>query len=337
MAHEKCRQALLAVDTETYRLVGNVPVDEYEPGMLESVDGGTTATIIALLDGATLVMAQVGDSSALLGGTIRGDEGDDEVAFEELMEEHSATNVKEYVRVKESGPRGQALNFVYDVHDLIEKGKLDQCAIFKKSNGQFEMDVRSKRLAEVHGTPAKNARGDLPAILLTPENDEPPFESMEPQSLAMTRSLGDFYMHTFGVTWKPEVISVDLAEQCGELDHLTLILCSDGIWDLWEYEQVFQAIVSAPKNGQQSFETARKFFEASIVKGTEMFEDTADNMTGIVVYLHPKGIKAPDPSTVGSTKPLRTDRQGVPLEPPEPPKPEPKKPPAKAARGDFSV
>ena len=156
--------------------------------MLESVDGGTTATIIALLDGATLVMAQVGDSSALLGGTIGGGDDDAEVAFEELMEEHSATNVKEYVRVKESGPRGQALNFVYDVHDLIEKGKLDQCAIFKKSNGQFEMDVRSKRLAEVHGTPAKNARGDLPAILLTPENDEAPFESMEPQSLAMTRS-----------------------------------------------------------------------------------------------------------------------------------------------------
>lgn len=28
----------------------------------------------------------------------------------------------------------------------------------------------------------------------------------------MTRSIGDYYMHRFGISWKPEVISVDLAE-----------------------------------------------------------------------------------------------------------------------------
>ena len=31
--------------------------------------GGTTVTVIALVDGATLLHAQVGDSSALLGGS----------------------------------------------------------------------------------------------------------------------------------------------------------------------------------------------------------------------------------------------------------------------------
>ena len=60
-------------------------------------------------------------------------------------------------------------------------------------------------MPQAHGTPAKNARGDLPAILLTP-----PAEDAEPQSLAMTRSLGDFYLQKFGVTCVPEVISVDL-------------------------------------------------------------------------------------------------------------------------------
>ena len=29
-------------------------------------------------------------------------------------------------------------------------------------------------------------------------------------------------------------------------------------------------------------------------RGTEMFEDTADNMTGIVVYLNPAGVKKKD-------------------------------------------
>ena len=74
-----------------------VEVDEFEDERgeqrMDAVDGGTTATIIAVLDGATLVIAQVGDSSALLGGMIKeGDEGEGEVTFHELMEEHAATN-----------------------------------------------------------------------------------------------------------------------------------------------------------------------------------------------------------------------------------------------------
>lgn len=226
------------------------------------------------------------------------------------MEEHAATNVKEYERVHEqSGSRGRKLRFVYDVQDLIETGKMKpgDDEIFKKSAGQWELSTKNKRLAEVNGVPKKNERGDLPAILLTPDEDTAPFETMEPQSLAMTRSLGDFYMHTFGVIWKPEVISIDLAEQCAELEHLTLILCSDGIWDLWEYEDVFQAISSPPKAGLQSTELAKKFFEGSITRGGEMFEDTADNMTGLVVYLNPKGIKkapekAPPPSRATPTR-----------------------------------
>ena len=59
------------------------------------------------------------------------------------------------------------------------------------------MSTGAKRKAEVHGALAKNARGDLPAILLTPDED-PTYGEIEPQSLAMTRSIGDFYMQTFG-------------------------------------------------------------------------------------------------------------------------------------------
>ena len=44
------------------------------------------------------------------------------------------------------------------------------------------------------------------------------------------------------MTWKPEVLSVDLSEVGAKLEHLTLILASDGVWDLWEYEDVFQSI-----------------------------------------------------------------------------------------------
>ena len=56
---------------EVLRLVDGVPTDTYEDEdgqtRMEAADGGTTATVICLLDGATLVHAQVGDSSAILG------------------------------------------------------------------------------------------------------------------------------------------------------------------------------------------------------------------------------------------------------------------------------
>ena len=41
---------------------------------VEVADGGTTATVVALVDGASLVVAQVGDSTALLGGRLDDNE-----------------------------------------------------------------------------------------------------------------------------------------------------------------------------------------------------------------------------------------------------------------------
>ena len=83
----------------------------------------------------------------------------------------------------------------------------------------------------------------------------------------------------------------DLLAECvggalsvADLANLTLILCSDGVWDLWEYEDVFQSIVSPPDAaGKQTTRAAEEFFKRSVARGTEMFESTADNMTGVVV------------------------------------------------------
>lgn len=155
-----------------------------------------------------------------------GTDAHGEVTFEELIEEHSATNAAEFERVITSGDRGKMLRFVYDVPVLIDEANAP--SIFKKGALGYELDAKSKRLAEIHGTPAKNARGDLPAILLSPEGD-PEYGAVESQSLAMTRSIGDYYMQTFGVTWRPEVVSVDLGEVIQELEHLTLIIASDGV------------------------------------------------------------------------------------------------------------
>ena len=66
------------------------------------------------------------------------------------------------------------------------------------------------------------------------------------------------------------------------LEHLTLILCSDGVWELWEYEQVFEAIVSPPERSVQSTDKAKAFFEQCIVQGTEMVRGHGRQLTGVV-------------------------------------------------------
>ena len=225
--------------------------------------------------------------------------------------------------------------------------------------GSYILDVRSKRVAEasratstpaiphppraisraishdlaqVHDTPAKNVRGDLPTVILTPDDDE-----REMHSLAMTRSIGDYYMQTFGVTWRPEVISVDLhevrtisrdlaaglggcapvagarahswprdrcARSCTTLrsfspptaygtygserrDRAEIVLRSgrDHTEITLRYDEAFDSIMRPPGAADDHDAAARAFFRDSLARGVETFEDTADNMTAIVVYL----------------------------------------------------
>ena len=41
------------------------------------------------------------------------------------------------------------------------------------------------------------------------------------------------------------------------------------MWDLWEYEDVFQGIVNPPSGGKQSTHVAKAFFNKSVERGAE--------------------------------------------------------------------
>lgn len=129
---------------------------------------GMRATYFALVQPLLFLGHQVGDSIGLLGGTIAASEDGEvltlclstpdspeyldfhhtmtQVTFEELMAEHSASNVDEYSRVQ-SHHQGHRLQFVYDTPGLIDEGEAP--AVFKKVNGVFQLDVGARRLAEV--------------------------------------------------------------------------------------------------------------------------------------------------------------------------------------------
>jgi len=115
----------------------------------------------------------------------------------------------------------------------------------------------------------------------------------------MTRSLGDYYLHRFGVSWEPEVQVIDLEQVCGSLRCPVLCLGSDGIWDLWTYDEVFQQLVTdGPPSARR--ERALHFMRANEQKGADEFGDSADNMTGIFVFFDPPDevVEEPPPGTV---------------------------------------
>ena len=52
-------------------------------------------------------------------------------------------------------------------------------------------------------------------------------------------SLGDFYAHHHGVTHEPETRVLSLASLVDKgVPCSHLYLASDGVWDLWKFEQV---------------------------------------------------------------------------------------------------
>ena len=90
--------------------------------------------------------------------------------------------------------------------------------------------------------------------------------TVEEHSIAMTRSLGDFYAHTVGVSCLPDVRVVQLEEVLREhqWDRCSLLLASDGVWDLWKYDEV--ADLTVPKTSRALLSTAGAFCELTRAK-----------------------------------------------------------------------
>eukprot|EP00316_Scyphosphaera_apsteinii_P000643 CAMPEP_0119312380 /NCGR_PEP_ID=MMETSP1333-20130426/26209_1 /TAXON_ID=418940 /ORGANISM="Scyphosphaera apsteinii, Strain RCC1455" /LENGTH=555 /DNA_ID=CAMNT_0007316991 /DNA_START=1 /DNA_END=1668 /DNA_ORIENTATION=+ len=304
----------------------------------DAAEGGTTATVAALVKGR-LIVAAVGDSSSLLLG--RNSQGG--VVHELLVPEHSPSNPAELTRVRAMPSVGEQVRFAYDCPDgtLID--------IFD-SNGRLE--ATAEKRADELDCAVKNCRGDLSSGVFIPSVwvmlPSPPLEmfgfiltvnslnktpaacgdynlqdvhegnidnekgegqrvKIDEQTIAMTRSLGDSYAHHFGLSHEPEVRELLLTDLLHhrEWRACMLMLASDGVWDLWKFDEVGDRLlppVSCRYNGVNNdaqpacvswtaptmLESAvRQFCEYNRAKGEDFFGETADNFTGVLVDLAP--------------------------------------------------
>lgn len=199
--------------------------------------GGTTASIVVILDGGRKIWtANVGDSSVALGAKQDGVriKRSDLLELQEddanngpeapntrtksksrattgssnftgstkvviLTGDHSPDNKREFLRARafrpcESDHNEPELRFLFDSSDPRFKRK-----------SIFHVDAKSGDLTQSKkGDYLKNVRDEWATLVATP------MESLFPDSLAFTRSLGDFHIHTYGVSCEPSVCELSL-------------------------------------------------------------------------------------------------------------------------------
>jgi hypothetical protein len=105
-----------------------------------------------------------------------------------------------------------------------------------------------------------------------------------------------------GVTHLPEVQAIDLApiferlatnQGDAPLPLVSVVICSDGVWDNWTYEDVtkfvmdpscMNAVACGVDGGRR---VTASFMQRNGIYAKRNFGSQADNATGIVIYLSP--------------------------------------------------
>ncbi|OQR95986.1 hypothetical protein ACHHYP_17389 [Achlya hypogyna] len=286
------------------------------------VQGGTTASIVVILHGRTILCANVGDSVTLLSSASAVVPDTSWKALESIARIHNATgprcsppadlvaeparpplllmltgdhspeSLNEFNMVAKARhiphqPHVPELMFLYDgiVPGTTAAGKrmtlrekhqlLERRPVFVVQNRDIH------RAAE--GSYYKNIRQEWASLCCTPA------KAKYHESLAFTRSLGDFYMHHYGLTHEPDIFQVDLdrLNHSGCTPAFNVIVASDGIWDSWKYGEAAAFVTEALTTGDAA-DAARRLLQRNKEVAHGIFGSQVDNMTAIVCSIRLK-------------------------------------------------
>mmetsp|Transcript_1369 Transcript_1369/g.1512 ORF Transcript_1369/g.1512 Transcript_1369/m.1512 type:complete len:433 (+) Transcript_1369:504-1802(+) len=249
-----------------------------------NVHGGTTATVVIIFGGRRIIVANVGDSTALFGGRDK----DGNIIVKELSGEHSPESEEEFVRVRDTQPSAEdsrypKLRFVYDMFDKYQTPKHQCPKIFEV--GQTSSTIKKTGT----GYYFKNVRNEWATLVTTPPGAR--FQD----ALAFTRSLGDLHLHVYGVSHVPEVNEYDLSELHGSDDKQcsVMFVCTDGVWDNWKFEDIVEktledSLIQKTLEGNDAQQLADKMMMENLKLAKHHFGSQADNMTGILCLVNPE-------------------------------------------------
>jgi len=197
------------------------------------VHGGTTCTIVCVIRTETkwrIVCSNTGDSDALLLSRKPSRLPHDNNKCKHLSVDHSPDNADEYLRIKAlpTDEYPTKLLFVYDQANTCRKF---ECPIVFLDDGTKDPKYVKNPWGN-HLRPT-NVRYDPAVYAVSPYG-----VSHDITCIAMTRSLGDFYAHQFGLTNTPSVTfnALDIWNEDGEPNEFIVTVGSDGVWDCWKWD-----------------------------------------------------------------------------------------------------
>jgi len=198
------------------------------------VHGGTTCTIVCVIRTKTkwrIVCSNTGDSDALLLSRKPSKLPHDNNKCKHLSVDHSPDNADEYLRIKElpTDEYPTKLLFIYDQANTCRKF---ECPIVFLEDGTKDPKYVKNPWGN-HLRPT-NVRYDPAVYAVSPYG-----VSHDITCIAMTRSLGDFYAHQFGLSNVPSVTfnELEIWNADGEANEFIVTVGSDGIWDCWKWDE----------------------------------------------------------------------------------------------------
>eukprot|EP01029_Cantina_marsupialis_P026947 TRINITY_DN7393_c0_g1_i1.p1 TRINITY_DN7393_c0_g1~~TRINITY_DN7393_c0_g1_i1.p1 ORF type:complete len:454 (-),score=130.42 TRINITY_DN7393_c0_g1_i1:783-2144(-) len=275
-------------------------------GRWSCIHGGTTATVVAIIDGQKMISANCGDSGVLMCGVaspISCDFADSPPSttpieckplppstfnefsfstslFTHLSADHSPESFSEFDRIRrfrhqmENGNIPEAM-FVYDSMKVFKS----------RCKSIFETDVHGIPRKTNNGGYYKNVRDEWASFVATPPHAK--FQD----ALAFTRSLGDFHLHTYGVSCEPDVFVCDLTQGDWANDKsAAVIVASDGVWDNWTFEEINTYLLDPEfaKKARDSVNAqavAEDLLTENLQRAFRNFGTQADNMTAVLCYI----------------------------------------------------
>ena len=229
------------------------------------VRGGTTLTVTIIYPDGIVVTGNLGDSDAKLFARRS-------MKMQSITEEHDVLNSTDCLTITAShSPASyreknlielnadvRGMMYLYDTMNKIRP------PIFDESNKM----VDPKSLSHQYRLYFKNTSKEFASLIMTP--------GREPQSLAYTRSIGDYGLVPYGKTHKPSVSRFVL--QPGDY----FLVASDGFWDVHQNEVVGRCLLGKPELSME--EKIRTLFDATSVEKSP-FGETQDNTTVIAVRI----------------------------------------------------
>jgi len=277
------------------------------------VHGGASCSIVVLLEGGSkMYTANCGDSSGIMSvcgkplslqmlKPLYSDNEPEENKFTEEQLTSTATNTlqitwdhspdcsREFRRLRSKRPSDTdpKLPHLLIVYDSPSRKKFECPSV-------FNVDRYGNPTVTNNGKYYKNVRREWASLITTPPT------ARFHDALAFTRSLGDFHLQTCGITCVPDVFEVDLQGLLASSDTEAseskteelggvIVLCSDGVWDNWQYDAVTSFFLDSGRvarvgQSESAEEQLKEFMETNSYVAQQHFGNDADNATAIVCY-----------------------------------------------------